>query len=99
MTSHAQGPTVSRPDVKAGTFRPNDVRLYTSRVFAGRHIACRTSKTTARPRNSVCSFERLRRRHSQCPGTESNRRHEDFQSSALPTELPGLASLTGEFIP
>jgi hypothetical protein len=23
------------------------------------------------------------------PGTESNRRHEDFQSSALPTELPG----------
>jgi hypothetical protein len=25
----------------------------------------------------------------QCPGTESNRRHEDFQSSALPTELPG----------
>jgi hypothetical protein len=25
-----------------------------------------------------------------CPGTELNRRHEDFQSSALPTELPGL---------
>src|SRR5213075_63104 len=24
-----------------------------------------------------------------CPGTELNRRHEDFQSSALPTELPG----------
>ena len=24
------------------------------------------------------------------PGTESNRRHKDFQSSALPTELPGL---------
>ncbi len=24
-----------------------------------------------------------------CPGAESNRRHEDFQSSALPTELPG----------
>ena len=24
-----------------------------------------------------------------CPGTESNCRHEDFQSSALPTELPG----------
>ena len=23
------------------------------------------------------------------PGTESNCRHEDFQSSALPTELPG----------
>ena len=26
-----------------------------------------------------------------CPGAESNRRHEDFQSSALPTELPGRA--------
>src|SRR6266550_4359193 len=26
---------------------------------------------------------------SWCPGTELNRRHEDFQSSALPTELPG----------
>ena len=25
----------------------------------------------------------------QCPGTESNRRHGDFQSPALPTELPG----------
>ena len=24
-----------------------------------------------------------------CPGTESNRRHADFQSAALPTELPG----------
>ncbi len=28
-------------------------------------------------------------RWSWCPGTELNRRHEDFQSSALPTELPG----------
>ena len=28
-----------------------------------------------------------------CPGTESNRRHEDFQSSALPTELPGREPL------
>src|SRR6478609_4766732 len=26
----------------------------------------------------------------QWPGTESNRRHADFQSAALPTELPGL---------
>ena len=24
-----------------------------------------------------------------CPGTELNRRHRDFQSRALPTELPG----------
>src|SRR5215218_501359 len=26
-----------------------------------------------------------------CPGTGSNRRHRDFQSRALPTELPGRA--------
>ena len=25
-----------------------------------------------------------------CPGAESNHRHGDFQSPALPTELPGL---------
>ena len=30
-----------------------------------------------------------------CPGTESNRRHEDFQSSALPTELPGHQKQAG----
>src|SRR6476646_4817466 len=26
-----------------------------------------------------------------CPGAESNHRHRDFQSRALPTELPGLS--------
>ena len=30
------------------------------------------------------------------PGAESNHRHKDFQSSALPTELPG--HLKGEMI-
>src|SRR5205085_3160845 len=30
-----------------------------------------------------------------CPGTGSNRRHRDFQSRALPTELPGRASREG----
>ncbi len=29
--------------------------------------------------------------HTWWLGTESNRRHEDFQSSALPTELPSRA--------
>src|SRR5215218_10293514 len=33
---------------------------------------------------------RLRRIEKEwCPGTELNRRHRDFQSRALPTELPG----------
>src|SRR6476660_3134094 len=27
-----------------------------------------------------------------CPGAEANHRHRDFQSRALPTELPGRAS-------
>ena len=30
-----------------------------------------------------------------CPGTESNRRHCDFQSHALPTELPGRRCVAG----
>ena len=28
-----------------------------------------------------------------CPGPESNQRHVDFQSTALPTELPGHMKL------
>ena len=31
----------------------------------------------------------------QCPEPESNQRHEDFQSSALPTELSGLILVAG----
>ena len=31
-------------------------------------------------------------RHKKCPEPESNQRHEDFQSSALPTELSGHLS-------
>ena len=27
-----------------------------------------------------------------CPGTDLNRRHADFQSAALPTELPGRST-------
>ena len=30
-----------------------------------------------------------------CPGAESNHRHRDFQSRALPTELPGLLGRAG----
>jgi hypothetical protein len=38
---------------------------------------------------------RLPAKQKWCPGTELNRRHEDFQSSALPTELPGLIEVSG----
>ena len=34
-----------------------------------------------------------------CPGAESNHRHKDFQSSALPTELPGLPLTYRKIIP
>ena len=33
-----------------------------------------------------------------CPRAESNHRHEDFQSSALPTELPGHKTSDKVFI-
>ena len=33
----------------------------------------------------------MRQTKKGCPETELNRRHEDFQSSALPTELSGQA--------
>ncbi len=39
-------------------------------------------------------LERLRKA-KWCPGAESNHRHCDFQSHALPTELPGLSLTAG----
>ena len=40
-----------------------------------------------RRRSRFSRFRRLER--GWCPGEESNHRHRDFQSRALPTELPG----------
>ena len=33
-----------------------------------------------------------------CPGAESNDRHKDFQSFALPTELPGFQKIYIKFL-
>ena len=41
------------------------------------------------PLNYTCK-ENMKLIISACPKSESNQRHEDFQSSALPTELSGL---------
>ena len=35
------------------------------------------------------NYTRIYNPFGQCPEPESNQRHEDFQSSALPTELSG----------
>src|SRR5690606_22614849 len=46
----------------------------------------------ARTGRAFCDFRMVStplERNEWCPGTESNRRHGDFQSPALPTELPG----------
>ncbi len=44
--------------------------------------------------NLITEFEAFKRRR-WWPEVESNHRHEDFQSSALPTELSGQALLKG----
>ncbi len=43
---------------------------------------------------TVCTYQEK----TWCRRAESNRRHEDFQSSALPTELPRHISLAGSDI-
>ncbi len=40
--------------------------------------------------HTITYFPSIKRKIKWWLGTESNRRHEDFQSSALPTELPSL---------
>jgi hypothetical protein len=42
-------------------------------------LSCKKKKTT----------KSMRLRHRWCPGADLNHRHADFQSAALPTELPG----------
>jgi hypothetical protein len=62
--------------------------------------ACGEGKTTAFGKNSrskTCDVRAIEKRSTVSratlaiwwPGAESNHRHKDFQSSALPTELPG----------
>src|SRR5579875_3177516 len=45
-------------------------------------------------RRRTCPHRRGKRENEKewCPGAESNHRHADFQSAALPTELPGPRS-------
>ena len=49
-----------------------------------------TNKIKNKKLNEIKRFDVALRVLGKCPETELNRRHEDFQSSALPTELSGL---------
>ena len=48
-------------------------------------------KASVLPLNYTCVMTASS--YGQCPKSESNQRHEDFQSSALPTELSGHLSM------
>ena len=45
------------------------------------------TKTSLRPHGQLKLL--ISNKKEWCPGAELNRRHTDFQSVALPTELPG----------
>ena len=74
-----------------GGYRAKKDRPSGGRLGGARHTLERGESVRAFPSaKTPCVRGRTdARRIVWCPGTESNRRHEDFQSSALPTELPG----------
>src|SRR5882762_10240106 len=47
------------------------------------------------PRRRRADGKERRRTERWCPGAGSNHRHRDFQSRALPTELPGHSPAAG----
>ena len=60
--------------------------------------AATTGSPSASTARFACSTEpslHAWRQNQWCPGAESNHRHCDFQSHALPTELPGRAGRPG----
>src|ERR1700710_2112413 len=59
----------------------------------GAEIGCAGFPRPPSPRLRRTPFSRGARKW--CPGTESNCRHVDFQSTALPTKLPGRTGRTG----
>lgn len=55
---------------------------------------CRQNAGTKKPGTMTGFFLATER---WCPGADSNHRHADFQSTALPTELPGQIRLSSPF--
>jgi hypothetical protein len=66
--------------------RPGSADGKPEAVTCGASTRCEMSSTARKSPARPCH---CRARHTWWPGTESNRRHGDFQSPALPTELPG----------
>jgi len=61
-----------------------------ARQITGMRTPVPSGVSESEPWRCTNSFKYLKNRENMwCPGTESNRRHSDFQSLALPTELPG----------
>lgn len=65
---------------------PTNLRMPTN--YTG---CARTIRAQNRYLLGPCGRLRQWRTGEWCPGPESNQRHRDFQSRALPTELPGLS--------
>ncbi len=67
-----------------------NVQLRLCLFFGGGQGAYPQTRSTPETRSTPQTQNPSRKRRVKwCPGTESNRRHGDFQSPALPTELPG----------
>ena len=89
------GPPGTRPSAASsrdprGAVRCGDSTVWAKKVTWPRHVR---GAYTRKHRGSRCFVDRSRgcggSHVGWCPGTESNCRHADFQSAALPSELPG----------
>jgi len=87
-------PTMSHRDTRMvervyGRLSPEEIGALLTQDFAPACIAG-ASVSVDRPENMDGMDARAAPApRKQCPGAESNHRHGDFQSPALPTELPG----------
>ena len=89
------GPAALRPRYRSGMARTYPNR-HPTRSWNARKPDETVSNKKPRRGRGFGGFQRLRRILRNViwwPGTESNRRHGDFQSPALPTELPGQGRL------
>lgn len=88
------------PDRETGVIRRGVAFHHVCRKLAGpcpaqamrSKMPVRQNRRKAFPGSPAPTNPLILKKGEWCPGTESNRRHGDFQSPALPTELPGHLS-------